>query len=323
MSEWRPTCTVETARRRAALLARARAFFAERGVLEVETPMLSPAAVTDPHIESVEARLALDRAHPRWLRTSPEFAMKRLLAAGFPDVFEIGRVFRDGERGARHQPEFTLVEWYRHGFGLAEIVADTVDFVTALVPPRQLAREAEALDYREAFLRHAGIDPFAAPISGLADTAGADRSLREALGERRDSWLDLVLATRVAPRFGKDRLTVLRHYPASQAALARLCPDDPARADRFEVFLGELELANGFVELADAAEQAARFEEDQARRRADNLPLRPIDARLLCALAAGLPPCAGVAVGFDRLVMIGEMTDDIRRVQTFAFEDPA
>jgi lysyl-tRNA synthetase class 2 len=131
-----------------------------------------------------------------------------------------------------------------------------------------------------------------------------------------------VLATRVVPCFAKDRLTVLRHYPASQASLARLCPQDPAVADRFEVFFGELELANGFVELADAAEQAARFEADLERRRAAGLPLRPVDARLLAALAAGLPPCAGVAVGFDRLVMIGEMTDDIRRVQTFAFEDP-
>ncbi|HEX7082242.1 MAG TPA: EF-P lysine aminoacylase EpmA [Gammaproteobacteria bacterium] len=323
MSDWRPTCTVETARRRAALLAQARAHFAARGVLEVETPMLSPAAVTDPHIESVEARLELDRARPRWLRTSPEFAMKRLLAAGFPDIFEIGRVFRDGERGARHQPEFTLVEWYRHGFGLAEIVADTVAFVSALVPRRLLAREAEALDYREAFRRHAGLDPFAAPVSALAEAAGADRPLRDALGDHRDGWLDLVLATRVVPRFGKDRLTVLQHYPATQAALARLCPQDAARADRFEVFFGELELANGFVELADAAEQAARFAADQARRRAAGLPLRPVDARLLAALAAGLPPCAGVAVGFDRLAMIGEMTEDIRRVQTFAFEDPA
>jgi len=319
--DWRPSCTVEAARRRADMLGRARAFFAARGVLEVETPILSPAAVSDPHLESVTARLALDPERPRWLRTSPEFALKRLLCAGFPDVYEIGRVFRDGERGARHQPEFTMVEWYRHGFGLAGIVADTVDFVHAVLDTR-FAGAPRTLDYREAFRQHAGLDPVDAPLEALAAAAGADVRLRAALGDRRDDWLDLVLATRVVPCFARDRLTVLRHYPASQAALARICPADASVADRFEVFCGDLELANGFVELADADEQAARFEADQARRAAAGLPTRPVDRRLLAALRHGLPPCAGVAVGFDRLVMLGEMTDDIRSVQTFPFEDP-
>lgn len=317
--EWRPTCDVETARRRAAMLARARAFFAARDVLEVETPALSPAAVSDPHLESVEARLAVDRGRRRYLRTSPEFSMKRLLCAGYPDIYEIGRVFRDGEAGARHSPEFTLAEWYRSGFELCGIVADTLDFLAALIDERHLARPPEQLDYREAFRRFAGLDPFEASLAALAEAAGADASLSAALAERRDDWLDLVLATRITPCFAPDGLTVLRHYPASQAALARLCPSDPAVADRFEVFRGELELANGFVELRDAAEQAARIEQDQARRREAGLPVRPRDDRFLAALAHGLPPCAGVAVGFDRLVMINEMADDIRRVQTFAY----
>lgn len=317
---WRPSCSLETARLRAGMLARARDFFAERNVLEVETPVLSRAAVSDPHIESIAAMAGPDPARLAWLRTSPEFCMKRLLAAGWPDIYEIGKVFRGGEAGARHQPEFTMVEWYRLGFGLQEIVGDTLDFVSALIGERRLRRPADTLEYGEAFRRYAGVDT-AAPVAALAAACGADDRLADAMGEARDGWLDLLLATRVAPQFPADRLTVLRHYPESQAALARLCPDDPAVADRFEVFLGPLELANGFVELRDAAEQAARFDADQARRQQAGQPVRPRDERLLAALRHGLPACAGVAVGFDRLVMIDAMADDIRRVQTFVFEE--
>ena len=301
------------------MLATARGFFSARDVLEVETPALSRAAVSDPHIESIKAMLGTGRAH--FLRTSPEFPMKRLLCAGWPDIFEIGKVFRDGEAGLRHQPEFTMVEWYRLGFGLRDIEQDTVEFLAALLDARHLGCPPEAIEYRDAFRRYAGVDAPTATIPALAEACRADERLAAALGERRDDWLDLILATRIAPQFPADRLTVLRHYPRSQAALARACPDDPAVADRFEVFLGELELANGFVELRDAREQAERFEADQARRREAGQPVRPQDERLLAALQHGLPACAGVAVGFDRLVMINEMTDDIRRVQTFAFEE--
>ena len=318
---WRPSAGVETARRRARMLARAREFFVARDVLEVETPMLSQAAISDPHIESVEARLALDPRRPRYLRTSPELCMKRLLCAGYPDIVEIGRVFRDGEAGRRHQPEFTLVEWYRRGFGLREIVAETLEFLSALIDARHLAPPPEVLDYRDAFRRLADVEPLEAPIAALAAAADTDKALAAALGDRRDAWLDFLLATRVVPRFAPGKLTVLTHYPASQAALARLCPSDPKVADRFEVYRGELELANGFVELRDRSEQARRIEADQARRRAEHLRRRPHDERFLAALEHGLPACAGVAVGFDRLVMINEMTDDIRKVQTFDFED--
>ena len=317
---WRPSCSPETGRLRARMLAGARAFFAERDVLEVETPVFSRAAVSDPHIESIAAIVGPDPARLGYLRTSPEFCMKRLLAAGWPDIYEIGKVFRGGEAGARHQPEFTMVEWYRLGFGLREIVSDTVDFVSALLEGDRLRLPAETLDYREAFRRYAGVDT-EAPIAALAQACGADERLAGAVGDARDDWLDLVLATRIAPRLPADKLTVLQHYPRSQAALARLCPDDPAVADRFEVFLGSLELANGFVELRDAAEQSARFDADQARRQQSGQPVRPRDERLLAALAHGLPVCAGVAVGFDRLVMINAMADDIRRVQTFSFEE--
>lgn len=320
---WRPSCDPETGRLRARMLAAAREFFAARGVLEVETPVFSRAAISDPNIESIAAIMRRDPERLVYLRTSPEFCMKRLLAAGWPDIFELGKVFRAGEAGSRHQPEFTMAEWYRLGFGLSDIVRDTTAFIAALLDARHLRGPVDDIDYRDAFLRYAGLDPVAAPIPALAAASGADARLEAALGERRDDWLDLVLATCVAPRFATDRLTVLRHYPLSQAALARACPADPSVADRFEVFFGSLELANGFVELQDAREQSARFEADQARRHAEGKPVRPRDERLLAALAHGLPACAGVAVGFDRLVMINALADDIRRVQTFAYEEDA
>ncbi len=178
-------------------------------------------------------------------------------------------------------------------------------------------------DYRTLFVEAAGLDPLRASIRTLAEVAGADDDLREKLGERRDDWLDLILSARIAPELARDRLTVVRHYPASQAALARLCPDDADVADRFEVFCGPVELANGYVELTDAAEQASRFARDNAERSRRGRRTRPVDDSLLAALEHGLPDCAGVAMGFERLQMLAVGTDDIRDVVTFAFEDPA
>jgi elongation factor P--(R)-beta-lysine ligase len=314
--DWRPAASPATARRRAAMLAQARRFFEERGILEVDTPVLSKAPVSDPHIESVPTEPGPARPR-RYLQTSPEYPMKRLLCAGWPDIYEICKVFRDGEAGSRHQPEFTLVEWYRRGFGLAEMRQETAAFLSALIEPRILAAPPEYLDYGAAFERHAGVDPRRAGVDALTAAAGADPDLARALGDDRDAWLDLLLTQRVAPAFARDRLTVLYHYPASQAALARICPADPAVADRFEVFLGDLELANGFVELRDAGEQLRRFEAELEKRRRKGQPVGPLDRCFIAALESGLPECAGVAVGFDRLLMINEMTDDIRHVQTF------
>lgn len=302
------------------MLQEARNFFAERDVLEVETPCLSRSAVSDPNIESVSARLELEHGSDFFLRTSPEFAMKRLLCDGYPDIFEIGRVFRDGEAGPRHQPEFTLVEWYRLGFGLAQIIDDTVDFLRAMLERKRLRGAAQQLSYDEAFEEYAGLSPGKADVAELAAAAGADRDLRRSLGDNRDAWLDLLLAERICPGFPANRLTVVRHYPATQAALARICPDDPRLADRFEVFFGSLELANGFVECRDAAEQRRRFERDQRLRGERNAVRRPLDEQFLAALEQGLPECAGVAVGLDRLLMINAGVSDIRRVQSIAFQ---
>jgi lysyl-tRNA synthetase class 2 len=302
------------------MLARARTFFSERNVLEVETPTLNRTTASDPQIQSYF--IETSGRSELILQTSPESYMKRLLAAGYPDIFSICRVFRDGEAGQRHQPEFTMIEWYRHGFDLDSIIAETTSLIGAAVEsPAQ--GEVQDIEYRDAFLEISGIDPFAASIGELAKASDADASLRSSIGDDRDAWLDLLLSTKVATRFPDDRLTVLRHYPASQAALARLCPRDPAVADRFEVFFGSLELANGFVELRDAAEQRRRIEADNAAREAAGMRPVPADEALLAALESGLPACAGVAAGLDRLLMVGLGRSDIREVLAFAFDETA
>lgn len=319
MSCWRPSSGPAAARHRATLLQRLRRHFLQRKILEVDTPALSRYAVSDTHIESLEVSSQLTDA-PLYLQPSPEFCMKRLLAAGYPDIYSICRVFRDGEAGKRHQPEFTLVEWYRLGMNLNEIVADTVTAIAVSLQRPELEDTVIVLDYRRAFVDIVGFDPANASIAELGDAADADDDLRSALGERRDDWLDLLLATRIAPTFATDKLTVLQHYLASQSALAQICAADAAVADRFEIFMGPLELANGYVELTDATEQAQRIAIDQQNRRSLGRPLRPHDESLLAALQSGLPACAGVAMGLERLQMIHEQTDDIRDVLTFAFE---
>lgn len=309
---WRPGSDWRVAARRAALLERVRAYFARADVLPVDVPALSPATVTDPMIESIAT------ADGRYLSTSPEFAMKRLLAAGYPDLYSICRVFRGGESGRRHQPEFTMVEWYRLRFDLAAIIDDTLALIAHALERPALRDGAARYDYADLFIDHVGVDPLTAPLEDIVAAADPDAGLRTALGERRNDWLDLILATVIAPQLPPDRLTVVRHYPIAQGALARACPADGRVADRFEVLAGTLELANGYVELVDAAEQARRFENDLDERRSRGLPQVPADDRLLAALEAGLPECAGVALGFERLHMLKENTDAIRDVIPFA-----
>ena len=300
-------------------MAAARHFFAGRGVLEVDVPALSRFAVSDPNIDSLEISAAIAGPSTLYLSTSPEYAMKRLLAAGYPDIYAIARVFRDGELGRQHEPEFTLIEWYRRDFGLDEMAAETCEFVAAILERPALANNPVQLRYREAFQAAAGIDPLAASAAELATLADADESLVESLGDDRDAWLDLLMSTRIAAGFPDDRLTVVTHYPASQAALARLDANDRTVALRFEVFLGAMELANGYVELCDADEQRQRFETELHLRRAAGRQAAPIDEPLLAALEHGLPEVAGVAVGFERLHMLYEGTGNIADVITFSF----
>jgi elongation factor P--(R)-beta-lysine ligase len=301
------------------MLRRLRASFDAESVLEVDTPTLSTAAVSDVNIESLAVRSKLTEA-PLYLHTSPEFCMKRLLASGYPDIYSICRVYRDGELGRRHQAEFTMVEWYRLGFGLADIIANTLEVIAVALDDPKLTDDVLVLDYISAFIDVSDVDPLQASIDDLANVADADDSLRQALGDARDDWLDLILTTQIAASFAADKLTVLQHYPASQAALAQICPDDSAVADRFEVFMGPVELANGYVELTDAGVQAKRIASDQEVRELRGQLVRPHDRSLLAALESGLPACAGVAMGLERLQMMHDKTDDIRNVMTFPFE---
>jgi len=312
---WRPQAGPAVAANRARLLRRAREFFDARGILEVDTPALTKFPVTDPRIESLTAGSAMEPG--LFLHTSPEYKMKRLVAAGFGDIYQICKVFRDGERGRNHLPEFTLVEWYRLNFGLQEIMRETIGFVALLLARPGLASSAEFLSYEEAFQKTVSLSPRTAEIADLVDSMHVDEQLRSALGDDTDAWLDLVLTHKIVPEFAQDRLTVIFHYPASQAALARICPDDAMVADRFEVFYGSLELANGFVELTDADEQLTRFERDRQTRRKNAATVHPLDHQLLSALRAGLPPCAGVAVGFDRMMMLHEDKSDISAITNF------
>lgn len=296
-----------------------REFFAGRGVLEVETPLLAAAPVTDPQLASFSTTYRGPGASSGctlFLQTSPEFAMKRLLAAGSGPIWQLGKAFRDGEAGRRHNPEFTLLEWYRPGLDHHALM-DEMDELLAVALG---AAPAERLTYREALVRHAGVDPLEAPVTALRAAAVSALGSVPELGEDRDGWLDLLVSLVVEPRLGRGRPTFLYDYPASQAALARLRPDDPRVAERFEVYVEGVELANGFHELGDAAEQRRRFEADLERRRATGSPIVPVDERLLAALAHGLPPCAGVALGFDRLVMIALGAESLTEVIAFPWD---
>jgi lysyl-tRNA synthetase class 2 len=312
MNDWRPTASLEALSRRAELLARVRAFFAERGVLEVQTPVLTDAGVTDVHIDSVATE------SPRgWLRTSPEYCHKRLLAAGLGDFYELGPVFRRGETGRNHQPEFTLLEWYRAGWRWQRLAEEVVDLVHAAMATDSSEWPVRWLSWNRCFLEKLGFDALdasTAEIAHHADDAPA--------GLDRDALLDWLFATRIQPAFPERTITVVHDYPASQAALARISPDDARVAERFEVYAGASELANGYRELIDADEQRARFARDNRIRRAAGRDEMPVDDKLLDALAAGLPECAGVALGFDRLLMKVLGASSIEQVVSFARRPP-
>ena len=283
------------------MLAGIRAFFAQAGVLEVETPMLSQAAATDVQIESFAVPVG---ALNRYLHTSPEFPMKRLLAAGSGDVYQVCRVFREDEAGRYHNPEFTLLEWYRLGWDAERLTEEVIELIGSVAQAlgRSAPNAVRRLSYAQAFDEALGIDPQRATADMLAAVAHGQGL--QVVGELdRDAWLDLLFSECVAAAFAPDRLTVIDEYPASQAALARVRPGTPPVAERFEVFAGPVELANGFHELADAREQAARFEADNRARVALGRTAMPVDQRLVAALEAGLPDCSGVALGLDRLLM--------------------
>ncbi|MEO5561124.1 MAG: EF-P lysine aminoacylase EpmA, partial [Dokdonella sp.] len=254
---------------RARLYAQIRAFFASRNVLEVDTPILSEAGNTEPNIESFCTLFAghVDAGtRERWLRTSPEFPLKRLLAAGIGDCYELGRVFRNGEAGRRHNPEFTMLEWYRVGWDHRRLMEETCDLVQAGLKLVGRSADVVAHSYRDWFLQELKLDPFTAKIESLQAPLAQFRI--DADGLTRDDWLDLLITHCLQPTFPRDRISLIHDFPASQCALAKIRAGDPPVAERFELYLGPYELANGYHELTDAAEQRARFERDNVRRNA-------------------------------------------------------
>jgi lysyl-tRNA synthetase class 2 len=308
-------------RRRAALTTATRAFFAARGYTEVETPYAVPVPGEDVHLSAFATRRVRPdgTTEPLWLHTSPEFAMKRLLAGGSGPIFQFARVWRNGEAGALHAPEFTMLEWYRPGAGMNSLIAETTELLHAVLPEvvsvrgvtTSLAR-TERLTVAEAFDRYAGADVLATADDAPALAAASGATLRD-----NESWEDLffrLLLERIEPHLGRAHPTFLTHWPAAQAALARRDPADPRVAERFELFVCGIELANAFVELTDAVEQRQRFLADRARRHALYGPDWELDEDFLAALAEGLPPCAGIALGFDRLAMIASGADRIGQV---------
>ena len=316
--------------RRADMVKAVREFFDRNGYVEVETPALQVSPGMEPHLSPFETSLGEPHGDRRamYLHTSPEFAMKKLLAAGMQRIFQLARVFRDGERSAKHHPEFTMLEWYRAGADWRSLAEETADFVRAVCGPVarhgghacNVAAPWEYVSVAEAMERGTGIDLLATAPDPLNPDADALRFVADAIGVRTDdsdSWDDIffrIFLERIEPGLGAEVPTVLHSYPASMAALARLSPDDPRVSDRFEVFVCGLELANGYGELTDVAEQRARFAAMTEQRVAAGRDPVPVDGEFLAALESGIPDCAGIALGFDRLVMLTTGAENIEDV---------
>ena len=309
--DWRPSASLETLRIRAEVLARVRAFFAERSVLEVETPMLCRGGLGEPHILAL--RTTLTGGRRRYLPPSPEPAMKRLLCAGSGPIYQIARVFRDGEEGRLHNPEFTLIEWYRPGFDHHALMDEVEALVSALLGSEPFER----IRYGRAFEDALGIDPHTADLEALAACARGLGLVVAAEGLDSGAYLDFLLSHAVTPRLGHEQPCFLFDFPEPQAAFARVRAGSPPVSERFELFIRGIEIANGCRELGDGAEQRRRLLREEARRRALDLPTVPLDERFLAALESGLPNCAGCALGLDRLVMIATGAGTIQEVLAF------
>ncbi len=317
---WQPACKLEQLKARAELYALVRDFFARRQVLEVETPLISRASATDPMLDSVSLNLSAGDAvgpRPFYLNTSPEFPMKRLLAAGSGPIYQICKSFRDGENGRRHNPEFTMLEWYRPGFDLEQLMDEVEQLVLGVLQCSPATRRS----YRNAFVEITGIDPFSVSDAALSDLA-RERAAYNGPVLSRDENLDLLLSVLIEPELGKQGPEFVYHYPASQAALAKVgeTADGYAIAERFELYIEGLEIANGYFELTDAREQHKRFKEDNQQRVKLGKPEITIDRFLLDALAAGMPSSAGVALGLDRLLMLRSKLSRIQDVLAFPIE---
>jgi len=313
LNQWQPGATMATLRQRSRVLAKLRDFFQQRQVMEVDVPLLSRATVTDHNIDSIQARNADVAAY---LQTSPEYFMKRLLAAGSGDIYSLGKAFRDAENGRRHNPEFTMLEWYRCGWDEHQLMDEVAELIVSLVPETGVRRYS----YADVFIQHLQVDPHFADLADLQRMAVIAGSEAWA-DETRANCLDLLFSVLIEPQLD-DGLVLVYDYPACQAALAKCAEDSQGRqiSRRFEGFLNRVELANGYCELTDAAEQASRFAEDQRLRKLSGKAPVTADLQLLAAMEAGLPECAGVAMGVDRLLMQLQGADSIDQVMPFSWE---
>lgn len=302
------------------MLADIRRFFSGRDVLEVETPLLCRTTGTDPQLDFFSTSLhSPPHNSTLFLQTSPEFAMKRLLAAGSGSIYQICKAFRNGESGRSHNPEFTILEWYRVGFGLPQLMAEVADLLLGLLAPAFVSLKVRQISYQQIFREATGLDALVFDAEAYA-TYARHLGVAEAVdlcGDEHVLWLDLIFSYAVQPAMSEDTLYLVYDYPAIQSSLARIHPDDPRVAERFEVFVNGMELGNGFFELADAAEQEARFDREMAHRQAHGLAAVEKDHLFLEALRAGLPDCSGVALGLDRLLMVATGRRSIDDVLAF------
>ncbi len=317
--DWQPTASVEQLKQRAEILRSIRTFFAARGVLEVETPAMSHATVTDVHLHTFETEFVgpgFAKGSALHLMTSPEFHMKRLLAAGSGCIYQIGKAFRNEENGRYHNPEFTMLEWYRVGFDHHQLM----DEMDALLQQVLRCSAAERMTYQQAFLSQLNVCPLEASMTELKRVAASLGVSDIAEPEQdRDTLLQLLFSVGVEAKIGQSVPAFVYDFPASQAALAKINREDARVADRFEVYFQGIELANGFHELDNPKEQLLRFEQDNHKRVAMGLVAQPIDYHLIAALESGLPECAGVALGIDRLIMLALGCDHIDQVTAFPF----
>ncbi|HHL2558686.1 TPA: elongation factor P--(R)-beta-lysine ligase [Yersinia enterocolitica] len=316
-ASWQPSAPIANLLKRAAIMAEIRRFFADRGVLEVETPTMSQATVTDIHLVPFQTRFVGPGAADGltlYMMTSPEYHMKRLLAAGSGSIYQLGRSFRNEEAGRHHNPEFTMLEWYRPHYDMYRLMDEVDDLLQQILD----CDSSERLSYQQAFLRHLDIDPLSADKAQLREAAAKlDLSNIADTEEDRDTLLQLLFTVGVEPHIGRDKPAFVYHFPASQASLAVISPEDHRVAERFEVYFKGIELANGFHELTDGDEQLKRFEQDNRSREKRGLPQHPIDMNLIDALQHGLPDCSGVALGVDRLVMLALGAEKLSDVIAF------
>lgn len=323
-ANWQPTAPIDLLLKRAKIIKKVRDFFADRCILEVETPILSQAAVTDRHLSSFETIFSkpgivdLQQGQKLSLITSPEYHMKRLIADGSGPIFQICKCFRNQEEISRyHNPEFTMLEWYRIQFDMMQMINEVDDLFQLVLD----SEPAEHISYQSAFIKYINIDPFDTSREQLTEAIEGLELGFDTKDVDIDTLLQVLFTFGIEPKIGQNKPTVVYHFPASQAALAEICCEDHRTAKRFEFYYQGVELANGFKELVNAKEQRARFERDNQERLANGIPAQVIDEYLLAAMEAGLPECSGVAVGLDRLIMLALKQPTISQVMSFNLEN--